>query len=306
MILSKEVYNSYALEGQFVKFSIPSNGSVTITTSDPGETVTTSELMFLRSSTKPKFDIEDYLDGEFSGFTPSIILGPDNNSQTLTKGNYAVKLAAAGDVTVFIEWDSNGIAEDQRIPEKISLLLTQYRESPNLIGLIEAYLSEVIEAQDAIKEIPSKFDLDSATGDQLTIIGKWLGFPRTHNVTSNVKVAGFECEGVTTKYNIGGFCEDSLWLGCPGISSFEVSINDDDLYRKFLYVRRYQLLGRNDYKTFTTCISILFGNNATYAQNGRIITVTPGRALTNYENLFVRVFERVLPRAISAIVTITT
>ena len=190
------------------------------------------------------------------------------------------------------------------IQEKLDLVLTQYRESPNLLAIISTYLDQVRLAQLALCEIPDKFDLDTAVGDQLTILGKWLGFPRCHKIPTPVPVFGFECDGVISRYNLSGFCESAIWFGCDGLADLEVCINDDELYRKFLYVRRYQLQGKNDYLSFQACIEILFGVQATYTQSGRIITVSPGRVLLSGEVTFLKVYERVLPRSMNSSITI--
>ena len=113
------------------------------------------------------------------------------------------------------------------IEERIDRILTQYRESRNLIGIIRHDLGQIadviIEANGSrgiVSELissgsnvlsdsqqviisdpdcqpapgmPEKFDILTAVGDQLTIVGKWLGFPRCHCICQNVPVFGFSC-----------------------------------------------------------------------------------------------------------------
>lgn len=186
------------------------------------------------------------------------------------------------------------------IDARLVRVLTQYRESPALLGIIRTYCEEAQVAQDALCAIPEFFDLNTAVGDQLTIIGRWLGFPRCHQVPSPVPVFGFKCDGIQSRFNLVGFCEGGTWSDCPGLADVEVCINDDDLYRRFLQVRRYQLLGMNDYMSFQESIEILFGDQATFSQLDRQITVDIGRQLDVIEEPFIQVFQRVLPRAVSA------
>lgn len=191
------------------------------------------------------------------------------------------------------------------VDDKVGRVLTQYRESPKLLGMIRAYVDQINDAQEHLCAIPSKFDLDTAVGNQLTIIGRWLGFPRCHNVPSAVPVFGFVCDGVSSPYNLKGFCESAIWFGCPGIASSRVCITDDELYRRFLKVRRYQLLGKNDYTSFQECLELLFpSSGATYSQADRAITVDPNRSLTTLEATFHKVFERVLPRALGSTISV--
>ena len=63
---------------------------------------------------------------------------------------------------------------------RIDRLLTQYRESPNLIGMIRTYIEQAAELTEEIETLFDHFDIDTATGDQLTILGKALGWPRCH------------------------------------------------------------------------------------------------------------------------------
>jgi len=304
MASSREIYNSPAFAGQIIKFHLEDGGSLVVSNKLLNGDPYSATLMVFVGTLSAGQDINDAPDSEFLPISPSIVFDNNLNSLPLTDGYYALRVDLDGSLIVWVHEVGDTVVVDTRVQDKLDLVLTQYRESPNLLGLISTYLKQLNEAEDAIAGITEKFDLDTAVGDQLTIIGRWLGFPRCHNVPAGTPVFGFDCDGFVSQYNIVGFCEEGLWLGCPGISSFEVCITDDELYRKFLYVRRYQLLGDNDYRTFVKCIRILFGTSATYVQTGRVIDVSPGRTLTDYEQIFLRVYERVLPRALKASVNV--
>ncbi len=72
--------------------------------------------------------------------------------------------------------------------------------------------------------MPSYFDLQSAAGDQLTLIGKRMGFPRCHCVCNIQPVFGFFCDGQSTSRPILGFCEDGSWDGCGEDGVSEICI----------------------------------------------------------------------------------
>lgn len=304
MPLQRGIYNAPAVAGQLIKFTLAENSEIVVTNKNLNGDPYSLTVMQFRKALGVDDSVQNSVDSDFVELTPNIVFSNILNGVYLTKGNYALRVDSDASVTVWVNGSGAQVDDNTRINDKLSLVLTQYRESPNLLGMMAAYLKQVIEVQDAIAEIPSKFDLDTAVGDQLTIIGRWLGFPRGHNVPSAAPIHGFICEGQTSPYNLSGFCEGGTWLGCPGSSSFEVFIDDDELYRRFLYVRRYQLLGHNDYRSFVICIKILFGAASSYTQTGRVIDVSPGRTLTSYEQTFLRVFERVLPRAVSASVNV--
>src|SRR5690349_2729996 len=80
--------------------------------------------------------------------------------------------------------------EGELVEGEVNKLATEYREATKLIGLIRALLGQSELAGRHACAIPTEFDLDYSVGDQLTIIGKWLGFPRCHCVCDAPPVAG--------------------------------------------------------------------------------------------------------------------
>src|ERR1700754_4525413 len=90
----------------------------------------------------------------------------------------------------------------------VDRVLTQYRESPKLLHTMRTYLGQAWQVSQAICNLPNYFSLDTAVGDQLTIIGKWMGFPRCHCVCDVQPVFGFSCGPSTDTRPIVGFCED--------------------------------------------------------------------------------------------------
>lgn len=184
------------------------------------------------------------------------------------------------------------------VEERIDRVLTQYRESPNLLFLARTYLGKVAEALTAICSLPEQFDILTAVGDQLTIIGKRLGFPRCHCICAVQPVFGFACEGVEFGYPIVGFCEIGTWLNCGEFGTSTICIDDDETYRRFLLVRRYQILSLYDIASLTEAIQTMWGETATVLDAGnRRVVIAPGRDLTNDENNLLQVAARILPIA---------
>lgn len=184
--------------------------------------------------------------------------------------------------------------------ERISEVLTQYRESPKLLHLLRTYLKSVESTALKVCDLPSYFDIETAVGDQLTIVGKRLGWPRCHCVCDVQPVFGFDCDGVVNDYPVAGFCDDTVsWIDCGDFGVGDVCINDDELYRKFLKVRRYQMLAYFDIESLNTCLQILWGSEATVidAGHGRVV-VTPGRDLSDVEIALLQLYPRVLPVAL--------
>lgn len=190
------------------------------------------------------------------------------------------------------------IDPDILVEEGVNRILTQYRESPNLLFLLRNFLGKAAEVHAAICDLPEYFDLDTAVGDQLTLIGKRMGFPRCHCVCDVTPVFGFECDGVASDYPIVGFCDGGTWVDCAGNGISEICISDDEMYRKFLRVRRYQMLRRYSMDDLTTAIRELYGDLAAVVDwgFGRVV-IAPFRELTQMETDLLQVVPRVLPIA---------
>ncbi len=107
------------------------------------------------------------------------------------------------------------------VEERIDRIITQYRESPNLLSIIRQDLGQIADAVIETCEIPSKFDILNAVGDQLTIIGRQLGWPRCHCICVPVPVFGFSCGVTNPNRPIGGFA-------CKGIDGDILTLTDDD------------------------------------------------------------------------------
>lgn len=187
----------------------------------------------------------------------------------------------------------------QMVDERIDRILTQYRESPKLLHMFKTYLRQAESAAQSLCEISSTFNLETSTDDQLTILGKRLGWPRCHCICDTQPVFGFECGELIDIYPITGFCDDSVtWGNCGEFGTGDICINDDEIYRKFLKVRVYQIEKRYSVKSLNEALKVLWGDQASMltAGQGKVI-VTPGRELSDAEIALLQLYPRVLPIA---------
>lgn len=186
------------------------------------------------------------------------------------------------------------------VEDRIELLATQYRESPNLKAMIAAYLDAVQLVAPAICNTFER-DIDTATGDQLTQIGKILGWDREQCGGTRPSVFGFVCDDECTPASlpIGGFCDNWAGPNCDNNLLFgQFTFSDDDLYRRFLksLVLKYD----NDFRraTLKEAVEILFGDEAiVFNENPGTIGVLSGRPLTSDEQSIAHLFKQVLPVA---------
>ncbi|WP_081630996.1 DUF2612 domain-containing protein [Aureimonas ureilytica] len=184
------------------------------------------------------------------------------------------------------------------IQSKIDRRLTQYRESPRLEGVMRAYLKEAAEAQNLACRMIEFFDLDKAVGDQLTILGGLIGWPRCHCAGQLRPIFGFECidECGPPTVPVAGFCE-AEW-DCGGPEYVEFCFTDDELYRGFLKAR--VIANRGDYSRhgLTLAARAVFGPDAViYIEGQGRVSVATGRLLTSIEISIAHLYRQALPIA---------
>lgn len=186
------------------------------------------------------------------------------------------------------------------VEERIDRVLTQYRESPKLLHVLRTFLGAAAELHNQVCDLPERIDIETAVGDQLTLIGKRLGWPRCHCICDVQPVFGFDCDTEVLLRPVVGFeCAPGSvtggWANCnTGIA--ETCLSNDETYRAFLKVRRYQILNLYDLDSLETCLKEFFGPAAhvMYSGQGRVV-VTPGRDLTEGEILLLQLYPRALP-----------
>nr|QIG67157.1 DUF2612 domain-containing structural protein [Rhizobium phage RHph_TM26] len=191
------------------------------------------------------------------------------------------------------------VDESVLVEERMDRVLTQYRESPNLLFMIRTYLYQVTKIYSAICDMPSFFSLYSAVGDQLTLIGKRMGFPRCHCICDIPPVFGFACaDQLSIEQQIMGFCEGVTWQSCTDADISEICVSDDEMYRKLLIARSYQMQSFYSHEDLTAALQVIFGPTARILDggNGRVV-LAPFRELTDDEVALMQVIPRVLPIA---------
>lgn len=162
-------------------------------------------------------------------------------------------------------------AAGAHVADGIDLLAWQYRNSPNL----KAYLSLMLAELEVLREAACNvaFDIDTSTGAALTMIGKFVGFPRCH-----CAVFPPDC--------------------CPQFTFGEdYCFDDDELYRKLIKAWLVRRKSTGLVTELQDSAQALFGVDTrvmTYAFGD--ITVGTGRSLTALEHALLPFIEtRVLP-----------
>ena len=134
----------------------------------------------------------------------------------------------------------------------ISRLAVQFRESPNLIGYIEALIDEGDGLETAFQQILNERSISIAIGTQLDILGEIVGQPRFIENGFFPSFFGFDGQPNATSFNDGPF-----WNGIDDtITDGDL---DDDIYRLYIRTKAFTNSASSSHEDFVSVFKILFG-----------------------------------------------
>lgn len=107
----------------------------------------------------------------------------------------------------------------------LDLITSEFRQKPVYIETISVGLQVMVRIQDVVGSFIAEFDVDTAIGAQLDIIGKWAGV--TRNVAIPIADVYFSWDGV---YTLGW--EYGTWQ--PNLAPTDITVLPDDAYRTLI------------------------------------------------------------------------
>lgn len=111
------------------------------------------------------------------------------------------------------------------VDDYAKLITSQHRDKPKYMAMITATLQPIVDNINTLAALD--FDIDTAIGDQLDIIGRWVGLGRQVPVPLSIYFS-FNTAGL-------GF-NQGVWKGPFSPPSGLVSL-DDATYRRLLYAK---------------------------------------------------------------------
>lgn len=106
----------------------------------------------------------------------------------------------------------------------LALITSQHQDKPNFIETVSASVAPYIAVQNVLKSLSESFDIDTATGEQLDILGAWIGRPRRIETPLT---------GVYFAWDSAPGWESGVWQGAFDPDSGLVDL-PDDAYRLLL------------------------------------------------------------------------
>lgn len=111
------------------------------------------------------------------------------------------------------------------VNDYLNLITSQFRQKPKYTAMIAADVAVPIQVQDLLTSMIPLFDVDLAVGEQLDIIGVWVGVSR--NVKIPIPGVYFTWDGVDTN----GW-DTGIWQG--DLTPTDVTVLPDDVYRTLI------------------------------------------------------------------------
>lgn len=105
------------------------------------------------------------------------------------------------------------------------LLPSANADKPNFLAVLAAFLQPFVDEQNTLASIVDKYDLDTAVGVQLDVVGQWVGFGRRVAVPLAGVYFALDASDV-------GLDQGVWWQ--PGDSLSELVSLDDETYRLML------------------------------------------------------------------------
>jgi len=108
----------------------------------------------------------------------------------------------------------------------LDLIASQHQDKPKFMALVELLVQPYVDNSNLLASLPTLFDIDVAVGNQLDIVGQWIGLSRYLQVALPNVYFSFDTAGL-------GF-DQGTWLG-PNDPTTGLTELPDDSYRSLLY-----------------------------------------------------------------------
>lgn len=127
----------------------------------------------------------------------------------------------------------------------VALLTSQHRDKPKFRKTVEVLINPLIDCLEFLNSLNGKFDLETATGDQLQIIADWVGAPNSIPNAVPVPFFGFQGQpGSLTWRDIDDPSIKSGYWRESGMSGYTALAMSPQLFKKVIKAKI--LLNKSD------------------------------------------------------------
>lgn len=113
------------------------------------------------------------------------------------------------------------------VEDYLNLIPSQNRQKPKFIAMVSLGTGSLVQVQDLLESMIPIFDVDIAVGNQLDIIGEWVGLSRNIEIPIPTTDVIFQWDGVIANgWDLG------IWQD-PDQPTY-ITVLPDDVYRIFI------------------------------------------------------------------------
>ena len=116
----------------------------------------------------------------------------------------------------------------KNIDDYLNLITSEHSDKPKFMAMIEALVKPFVDIQNLLDTFSTAYDIDQATGNQLDVIGEWVGISRDVKIPLTGVYFSLGIEGV----GLG----EGVWLG-PYDDPNGLNKIPDEFYRLMLFAR---------------------------------------------------------------------
>lgn len=136
----------------------------------------------------------------------------------------------------------------------LNRITSSHADKPNFVGMMAALIEPFIHAQDLLAELLTAFDIDTATGVQLDVVGQWVGIAR--QIAQPISGVFFSFDTASLGFDRG------VWKGPFDPDTGLINL-DDELYRALLKAKVIMNGWDGTIDTIARALSALFQNQST-------------------------------------------
>ena len=151
----------------------------------------------------------------------------------------------------------------------IALIPSENQSAPNFVAAVQALVQGFVDCNNTNQAVMVAFDLDTATGDQLDCVGKWVGVTRYVPIPITGVFFAFDTA------NLGW--DQGAWFG-PYDSSAGLTRLPDDSYRLLLRAKISANHWDGTMGSLVTILGLIFTDplTTTYILDNQDMTMTVG------------------------------
>lgn len=157
-----------------------------------------------------------------------------------------------------------------KIEDYTGKITSEHSDKPKYMAMVKAVATCLLVAGNTSASLPEEFDLDSAVGAQLDVIGEWVGVTRNIQTPLTGVYFAFDTEGLGV--------DEGAWQG-PFDPDSGITILDDDTYRTLIRAR----IGANRWdgtlEQSKAILDLVFsGDTFVFIEDNQDMTITIGVA----------------------------